>query len=178
MSGAAITRLPATSADDTALMAHVAGLVNVVYAEAERGLWRESATRTTAAEVAALTRAEQLAVARSGGRLSGAICIKQLDADTGEFGMLATDPTMRGRGIGRDLVRFAERTARAEGRRWMQLELLVPRDWVLGSKEFLLAWYGRLGYRLQRTGHIEDTYPHLAPMLVTPTDFRIYRKEL
>ncbi|KUI33473.1 GNAT family N-acetyltransferase [Mycobacterium sp. GA-2829] len=174
----AIARLPAASADDESVMTRITDLVNAVYAESERGLWREGATRTTLPEVAALTRADQIAIAEDDGRLTGVVCVKRLDADTGEFGMLATNPAVRGRGIGRDLVRFAEQVARAEGCRTMQLELLVPRDWVLESKEFLAAWYARLGYRLHRTGHIDEAYPELAPMLCTATDFRIYRKAL
>jgi GNAT superfamily N-acetyltransferase len=173
-----ITRLPAASAADASLMGRIADLVNAVYADSERGLWREGATRTTPSEVATLTRANQVVISETDGRLTGVVCVKQLDADTGEFGMLAADPEIRGRGIGRDLVRFAEQSARAEGCTYMQLELLVPRDWVLASKEFLAAWYGRLGYELQRTGHLEEAYPHLAPMLCTAADFRIYRKTL
>ncbi len=159
-------------------MARITSLVNRVYADSERGLWRDGAVRTTLHEVSALIRAGQLVVAEADGQVTGVVHVKRLDAGTGEFGMLATDPTVRGRGIGRDLVRFAEQSMRAEGCRHMQLELLVPREWVLDSKEFLAAWYDRLGYELRRIGHIEELYPNLAPMLCTPTDFRIYRKKL
>ena len=60
----------------------------------------------------------------------------------------------------------------------MQLELLLPREWQHPSKEFLKAWYGRLGYRLIRTTTIDDTYPHLAALLGTPCDFAVYEKSL
>ena len=60
----------------------------------------------------------------------------------------------------------------------MQLELLVPRHWAHPSKEFLKAWYGRLGYRHVRTATIEDGYPHLAPLLATPCDLQVHRKAL
>jgi hypothetical protein len=45
-------------------------------------------------------------------------------------------------------------------------------------KEFLAAWYTRSGYALTRTGTIDEAYPALAPLLATPCDFRIYRKDL
>lgn len=173
-----IETLPATAAEDASLMEHITDLVNRVYADAERGLWRDDATRTSVEEVATLTRAGQLVVADIDGQPTGVVCVKRLDKDTGEFGMLATEPIARGRGIGTELVRFAEQAMRDDGCRQMQLELLVPREWVLESKEFLAAWYDRLGYRLARIGHIEEAYPHLAPMLCTPTDFRIYRKDI
>ena len=60
----------------------------------------------------------------------------------------------------------------------MQLELLVPRGWRHPSKEFLEAWYGRRGYRLIRTGSIDDAYPELAPLLATPCDLAVYEKPL
>jgi hypothetical protein len=45
-------------------------------------------------------------------------------------------------------------------------------------KEFLREWYTRLGYRLVRTGRLEEGYPHLQPLLATPCDFLIYHKDL
>ena len=60
----------------------------------------------------------------------------------------------------------------------MQLELLLPREWQHPSKEFLKAWYGRIGYQLIRTTTIDEAHPHLAPLLATPCDFAIYEKPL
>ena len=60
----------------------------------------------------------------------------------------------------------------------MQLELLVPRQWRHPTKEFLKAWYSRIGYRPVRTGKFEESYPELAPQLATPCDFVIYHKPL
>jgi hypothetical protein len=34
------------------------------------------------------------------------------------------------------------------------------------------------GYRLIRTGSIDDAYPHLAPLLATPCDLAVYEKPL
>jgi GNAT superfamily N-acetyltransferase len=92
--------------------------------------------------------------------------------------MLVAAPEHRGTGIGRTLVAFAEQLNRERGRRAMQLELLLPREWQHPSKEFLKAWYGRIGYRLIRTTTIDDAHPHLAPLLATPCDFAIYEKPL
>ncbi|HEV7649029.1 MAG TPA: GNAT family N-acetyltransferase [Actinophytocola sp.] len=164
---------PAAAADPAAMTA-LSDLVNEVYAVAEDGLWLGGA-RTGPAEMARLTRAGQIVVARLGEKLAGCVRLQQLDDELGEFGMLAAAPAHRGTGVGRALVRFAEEHA---GRPVMQLELLVPREWSHPSKEFLAAWYGRLGYRLVRVGTVGETYPELAPLLATPCDFRIYRKEL
>jgi SAM-dependent methyltransferase/GNAT superfamily N-acetyltransferase len=170
--------LPATAADDATRMERITDLINEVYAVAEDGLWIEGATRTTVDEVAELTRAGEIAIARLGGRIVGCVRVQRLDESTGECGMLVADPAHRGAGIGRELLRFAERKCRGEGLRTMQLELLVPRGWTHPTKEFLEAWYTRSGYRVARTGTIDEAYPALAPLLATPCDFVIYQKDL
>jgi hypothetical protein len=35
-----------------------------------------------------------------------------------------------------------------------------------------------MGYRIVRTGTMDEAYPELAPLLATPCDFVIYRKDL
>jgi GNAT superfamily N-acetyltransferase len=173
-----IQLLPAAASDDATLMQRVTDLTNDVYAVAEHGLWTDGATRTTVDEVAELTRAGQIAVALRRGRVVGCVRVQRLDDGTGEFGMLAADPAHRGVGVGRELVRFAERKCRADGLGVMQLELLVPRGWTHPTKEFLDAWYTRIGYRVARTGTVDEAYPALAPLLATPCDFVLYRKDL
>lgn len=169
---------PAESAADAALVGLVADLVNRVYDEAEAGLWRPGAERTNPADIAALIADGQIATARDSDRVVGSVRLQALDADTAEFGMLAADPELRGRGIGRELVAFAEALAAARGARTMQLELLVPTTWTHPSKEFLRGWYERIGYRVVRTGHLAELYPDLAPLLATECDLLVLRKRL
>jgi GNAT superfamily N-acetyltransferase len=172
-----IELLPPSAAEDGPVVARITALVNQVYAESEKGLWQGSTDRTSADEVAGFVRAGEIAVARVEGDLAGSVRLQRLDATTGEFGMLAADPARRGVGIGRELVRFAERASLDAGCREMQLELLVPREWTHPSKQFLAEWYGRLGYRVTHRADLAEDYPHLAPSLATPCDFLVYRKE-
>jgi GNAT superfamily N-acetyltransferase len=174
----AVRLLRAADSRDARLVDHVTSLVNDVYASAESGLWRDGAPRTAAAELAELIRAEQIAVATRHGQIAGSVRLHDVADDLSEFGMLVAAPDQRGTGVGRALVAFAEEHSRERGLRAIQLELLVPRAWRHPSKEFLKAWYGRLGYRPVRTGSIEDNYPHLAPLLATPCDLDIYEKRL
>jgi ribosomal protein S18 acetylase RimI-like enzyme len=174
----AVRIVPAAAAHDAVLVDEIAALINDVYAVAEEGLWVDGTRRTTSAEVAELIAAGQIAVARAEDRIVGAVRIQRLETGEGEFGMLAADPAHRGMGIGRELVRFAEHRSSEQGLDTMQLEILVPRQWNHPSKEFLKAWYPRIGYRLVRTGQIEESYPELAPHLATPCDFVIYHKSL
>jgi GNAT superfamily N-acetyltransferase len=174
----AVRLLRAADSRDARLVDHVTSLVNDVYATAESGLWRDGAPRTTAAELAELIRAEQIAVATRHGQIAGSVRLHDVAEDLSEFGMLVAAPDHRGTGVGRALVAFAEEHSRERGLRAIQLELLVPRAWRHPSKEFLKAWYGRLGYRPVRTGSIDDAHPHLAPLLATPCDLDVYEKPL
>jgi len=173
-----ISLVPAAAAPDGGLVGEIADLVNRVYAVAEAGLWVDGALRTTAAEMAQLVADGEIAVARSDGRLVGGVRIQLLDGGVGEFGMLVAAPDRRGEGIGRELIGFAEGLSRGRGCTVMQLELLVPRAWTHPTKEFLHAWYTRIGYRPVRSGAIDESYPHLAPLLATPCAFVIYHKRL
>jgi GNAT superfamily N-acetyltransferase len=170
--------LDEAAAADAGLVDRLTGLINGVYETAESGLWREGATRTTPSGLAELIGARQLAVASVGGEIVGAVQVHAISDATGEFGLLATAPEHRGGGVGRALIDFAEQHCRDQGLRTMQLELLVPRSWRHPSKEFLDAWYRRLGYRVTRTTSVEDSEPELAPWLATPCHFVIYEKSL
>ncbi|WP_326834250.1 GNAT family N-acetyltransferase [Amycolatopsis rhabdoformis] len=170
--------LPQSAAADEVLAAEVSGIVNAVYKTAEAGLWAGDADRTSAAEVAGLVAAGEIAVARLAGRVVGCVRVRTVAEGVGEFGLLAAAPDVQGAGVGRELVRFAEDRCRALGYARMQLELLVPRSFTHPSKEFLATWYTRLGYRLEEKSTIEQAYPHLAPLLATPCDFLVYRKDL
>jgi GNAT superfamily N-acetyltransferase len=161
-----------------AVAAEVTDLVNRVYVTAEEGIWRAGATRTTWAEVSELIRLEELAVARLNGQIVGIVRVQRLAGGVGEFGMLAADPDHRGIGVGRHLVGFAERLTADRGLRIMRLGLLVPRAWSHPTKQFLHAWYTRIGYRVVRRGTLDEQYPHLTPLLTTPCDFVIYHKNL
>jgi GNAT superfamily N-acetyltransferase len=156
----------------------LAALINRVYADAERGLWREGAARTDEVSVAGLIKAGELAVARPDGAIAGCVRLQVLSPGLGEFGMLVAAPEQRGRGVGRELVAFAEQWARGLELSRMQLELLVPRGWDHPVKEFLRAWYTRIGYRQVRTARLDEAYPELLPLLATPCDFLIFHKDL
>ena len=168
----------AAAADDGGLMSAITDLINDVYVVGERGLWVEGARRTNVDEVREMTRAGEFVLARSGAALAGCVRAHPLAAELSELGMLAAAPKHRGTGVGRRLVEFVERRSLDAGRATMQLELMVPREWPHPSKVFLASWYGRMGYRRVRTGRVEGTYPHLAPLLATPCDLEVYRKDL
>jgi GNAT superfamily N-acetyltransferase len=163
---------------DDGLIDRLARLVNEVYAASEDGLWQAGMTRTTAAELAGLVAAGQLAVAEQDGEPVGCVQVRDADPGVAEFGLLAASPERRGSGVGRTLVGYAEGRARDRGQRAMRLELLVPREWRHPHKEFLKAWYERLGYRLVGTTTVAEAHPHLTALQATPCDVLRYEKSL
>jgi len=173
-----VSLLSPADADDPDLVAEITDLVNRVYAGDEVGLWVDGATRTTQAEIASWIRSEQIAIARVDRQLVGTIRIQQLETGDGDFGLLTAAPGHRGVGIGRALVEFAERRSWERGASRMQLELLVPRTWMHPFKEFLRAWYTRIGYRIVRVTTLDETYPALMPQLATACDLVVFRKDL
>ncbi|CAJ2513974.1 Uu.00g020930.m01.CDS01 [Anthostomella pinea] len=189
---------PASYADDARFVQALTDVVNVVYLEAEAGIFNEGYQRTTASGIADLLRAGQLAVAflsepktstspitpnsESGSddsrRPIGCVCIKRLSDTHGEFGMLALAASHRGGGLGRDLAQFAEARCRGLGLKVMRLELLVPTFYENASKVRIQGWYERMGYRVVRLQDFGEEYPHLAGFLAGPTEYRVFEKSL
>lgn len=178
MTSLQIEVLPERASHDVDTINRIADLVNEVYATAEQGLWLPGAARTNVDEIAELTRAGPLVVARLEDVIVGSIRVQHLDAETGETGMLVADPNHRNVGIGRELRRFVTEMLRRDGITTLQIELLVPRDWTQESKTFMARWNERSGYEVVRHGAFVEQYPGLAPLLATPCDFIIYNKAL
>jgi GNAT superfamily N-acetyltransferase len=170
--------LPPSAESDAPLVATVTGLVNAAYALGEEGIWRDGATRVTAAQMAGLIGDGEMAVATLDTAVVGCVRVRRLDGRTGELGMLAAAAAHWGSGLGRLLIGYAERLSRARGLDTMRLELLVPTTRAHPHKERLHAWYTRLGYRVVRHGDLGDDHPQLVPLLAMPCDLRIYHRPL
>lgn len=184
---AGIAYAPASAVENEAIISHVTELVNTIYAAEEAGFWKDGFIRTSTDEIRQFIRDGELALAWRPGatpdhspptNIMGCIRSQLLDPRTGEFGLLVCDPAARGSGIGRDLLRFVEENIKRRGGQVMRLELLVGDGWVHPLKERLGKWYERAGYKLVRTGSIEEAFPRLVPMIAGPSLFRIYEKTL
>ncbi|KAI0097391.1 hypothetical protein GGR51DRAFT_541251 [Nemania sp. FL0031] len=184
----ATIEIPAPHAHNEGLITALAHLVNDVYTRSEGTIYKTSFSRTSASEIQKLLQAGELAVAFLPSEAGtdalprkpvGCVCIKKISATTGEFGMLAVDPSYRGAGLGGALVRFAEEHCRgALGLQVMRLDLLVPMHFEHGEKTRLQVWYTRLGYVMIGQGDFEKEYPQLHALLAGPTEYRIFEKKL
>jgi GNAT superfamily N-acetyltransferase len=166
------------AADDDGLVEELANVINAAYAVGEAGLWREGWTRTTPAGTAGAVRGGGMLVARHEGRIVGCGCVQALDGSTADLGFVAAALDRWGSGVGREIVRSAEGLMRSRGAATMQLDLLVPREWVHPEKDRLRAWYTRLGLRIVRTAPFEEMAQHEASQLATPCEFLVFQKAL
>ncbi len=153
-------------------------LINRVYDDAESGIWKAGAQRTDVASVKNLLEKKLLLLAEVDGSIKGCISVEQLNADVAEFGILVVDFSVRSLGIGLNLIKAAEKWAMDKGCKIMQLNLLTPKEWPHPKKEFLKAWYERLGYVLQGIVPFEKVEPAQINDLATPCHFVVYRKNL
>lgn len=79
--------------------------------------------------------------ARDAGDLTGCVAVTAKSASLGYLGMLCVAPTLQSAGLGRRLLDAAEDHARTLGLSAMEMT-------VIDSRESLIAWYQRRGYRL------------------------------
>ncbi len=158
-------------------MAKISDLVNRAYVLAEEGMWRTGVARTTVDETVEAISRRELAVAWEHGQLVGAIRSRRLDPGTGWFGALAVDVAHGGRGVGAQLVAFAETRARSSGESTMQLELLVPLD-AHPHTERLAAWYLRRGYGEVRRCGLAEVEPDAVPFAAVALEVAVMQKPL
>ncbi|KAI1329764.1 hypothetical protein F5Y16DRAFT_81236 [Xylariaceae sp. FL0255] len=109
----------------------------------------------------------------------GCVYVKQADNSTGEYGMLAIDFPYRSGGLGRKLIQFVEKRCRDDlGLTKMRLELLYPIHIEHEGKVRLQKWYSRMGYELAALRDFAKYYPRIQPLLLGPTEFRVFEKSL
>ena len=98
-------------------------------------------------------------MAERDGALVGSVLIADRGQGTGYLGMLSVDPALQSGGVGRALVRAAEREVQA---RWNARRLEMQVFW---QRDSLIAWYARQGY--EATGETRP-FPMDDPRLGVP----------
>lgn len=97
-------------------------------------------------------RADVHLAARLGGELVGCAILSPVDSSQGvvKLRQMAIDPDHQGRGIGAQIVAFAEQLATARGHRQI----------VLHARESAVGFYERAGYAATGEIFMEVTIPH------------------
>ena len=126
----------------------VVAIVESAYrGETSRAGWTTEADlidgqRTDAGQVRDIVRATESIVllAEHDGSVVGCCEVRDLGRDVAYFGLFAVRPGLQGRGVGRALIREAERRA---VQRWQATAMRMT---VIRQRTELIGWYERLGY--------------------------------
>jgi GNAT superfamily N-acetyltransferase len=134
----------------------------IAYAETEVNIWGENYTRCPLDEYKTLLDQGEIIIAWLDGQIVGSIHVYPVTHNRYGFGLLNADFSLGGQGIGSGLVEQAEKHAKQNGAKLMQLEILRPKVELLAEKERLKKWYTRLGYKLVSTGDFTELKPDKA----------------
>ena len=121
--------------------------------------------------------AGEVFVAERLGRLLGCVQYRELDADAAWFGLLAVDPEAAGMGAGTALVEAVETAAASTGRRWIELDLLIPAV-DAPHQARLQAWYQRRGCVEAERFDFQPSDASLAETMRAPCVSIRHRKQL
>lgn len=110
-------------------------------------------------------------VAERRGKLAGCVYLEMRSTDECFLGMLSVHPAEQGTGLGKAIMADAERFARDEWKASLMAMHVIP------TREELVAWYERRGYR--RTGHrVSFDPPPGIRLLQGPLEFERLEKRL
>ena len=151
------------------------------YAETEQSVWGENYVRIPKDEFITLISRGEVFYAQLNGLIVGSVYVYRKDESTFSFGLLSADFSMKGKGIGKALVDYAEEYAIKQGAKYMDLEILRPTSEEVPFKEVLKQWYTKLGYVYTLSGTFEELKPKKAfkaKGLIQPCTFDCYQKVL
>lgn len=153
-------------------------MINAVYRNAEDEIWQKEHLRISAERLTEITEKQELLIALIGNEIAGCIHLEPVNDLLYKFKMLAANPKYKGIGVGSKLVKFAEETALKNGANTMQLELLVPTNFVHPDKVFLHNWYSKIGYVKQSVHSVDYCHDGISQFLKTPCNAIVYQKPL
>ena len=156
----------------------IISLANQVYYSSEKEFWKEGYYRLNEEEFNDHIKSNSLFIGELENEIVGCILMKQVDSNTSSFSMLICDPKHRKKGIGKTLVNHVLTTAKINGNKKMQLEILSPLNWVHTEKEFLKTWYKSIGFKLIKEVDFLDYYPTHDKFMKCPLLFSLYEKDL
>lgn len=148
------------------------------YARTEIEIWGENYVRMPKHEYESLIDEGRIIGAMLDGKVVGSIHSRKIDAETSTFGLLGVHKEFGGLGIGTALIDAVEDRAKNEGSKYMNLEILRPRDFDVPIKDRLKKWYKGMNYVFTHHENFQDRRPDRAMDLKVPSVFDCYRKEL
>ena len=161
-----------------AKVSRIVDLINEVYDEAEKDLWKIEGSRINKEVLQKMIQERTILVSSIENEIIGVVSVSEITSAIAGFSMLSTHKAHQGKGIGRTLINAVEEWAKGEKYAIMQLELLIPKTHKNASKEMLTNWYTQLGYQKTKTEPFENSYPDKAALLACECDFTIWQKNI
>lgn len=162
----------------------IAGLYNIMidaYAITEAAIWGENYVRMSEQNYNQFILLNELIVARIDGEYVGSVRVYEEAPKVFNLSVFSVAQEIRGKGVGANLVRAAEKHAKRKGGSKLTLEILRPQLFELPIKSMLTAWYKKLGYNYIESMLFEERKPdNLEKLkhLQVPVIFDCYEKEL
>ncbi|MDF1673269.1 MAG: GNAT family N-acetyltransferase [Vicingaceae bacterium] len=153
-------------------------MINAVYRNAEDEIWQKEHLRISNDRLTEIIGKQELLIAVINDEIAGCIHLEPVNKLLYKFKMLAANPKYKGIGIGSKLVKFAEETAINYGADTMQLELLVPTDFIHEDKVFLNNWYSKIGYIKKSTHSVDYCHDGISQFLKVDCEAIVYQKPL
>ena len=153
-------------------------MINDVYHDSEGNIWIDKHNRITPERLLEVIRSKELLLATDHDEICGCIHLERVDKNISKFKMLVANPKHKGKGIGSLLVDYAEQEAVNQGAKIMQLELLVPTDFIHPDKVFLKKWYTRIGYKKIAEHDVDYVHQGISQFLKVGCVAKVYQKIL
>lgn len=159
-------------------IAALVNMINAVYRNAEDEIWQKEHQRVSLARLTEILEKQELLIATANNEIAGCIHLEPVSNNLYKFKMLTANPKYKGTGVGSKLVKFAEETAIKLGADTMQLELLVPTQFIHQDKVFLHNWYTKIGYVEKSTHSVDYCHDGISQFLKVDCKAIVYQKQL
>lgn len=144
--------------------------INLNYTLTEAEFWKEGVLRTQAPEFIQEILNYHVIAYLDQGEIVGSMNF-QIRGETAKFSMLSVNGAQHGKGIGNALYQFMEDFLIRENVQSIQLELLVPRNYISSNKNWIFEWYQKKGFKKGKTYRTEDLYFFPSHNLKIESDF-------
>lgn len=159
-------------------IAALVNMINAVYRISEDEIWQKEHLRVSEERLIEIIDKQELLIAVIDDEIAGCIHLEPMNKELFKFKMLVANPKYKGIGIGSKLVKFAEKTASNYGANTMQLELLVPTDFIHQDKVFLHNWYSKIGYKKKSIHSVDYCHDGISQFLKVDCEAIVYQKPL
>jgi dTDP-4-amino-4,6-dideoxy-D-galactose acyltransferase len=156
----------------------IVNIANRVYFETEKEFWKEGYYRISTLECQNYINEGKVIAAKLDNQIIGFVLAGPKSELTFEFSMLTTDFKYQKKGVGKLLINEIFKSAKNQGFKYLEIEVLTPKHWTHSQKEFLAEWYSSLGFSFVNSFTFKEKYPTHIKFMKCELEFKLYQKKL